>query len=830
MTCAPDAMGSMSENDLVLLDTVRACIENFRRAEIQTGPTSIRLDNLPDMNAGPVELSLWLKQVLFQFQTLSISDCKLKRMYFSSKSEKILKEAGRTEKRTSKVLDAKESIRQSEYERLYTELSERVKKVEDKIAETMRQEEQNHHSVARLADMLKRLYAQREMLRSKVVLPDEPETEPQVDVVVSAEDNEPMSMVQQEPCQEEDAQESSDCQKIDGLVVFVRTSKKDQKSKKSKKDNGREAKRDPGNKDTEGVHTLTKKEQCNPATGENRRVYELLSLSQQAKILDESYAKMRTILDEIITVQDEDGNRFVLHPASSNEIVGVDKNGNITEYLDSDLMLYPDTPENEARKESLNIHGYSPRLLAIMTVICGMLTLSPIAFLGPPTRLFGMRPSFVRSHLSERLVVKLLVDFVLMQVSKSRIADQIQVQWKEAAFSKQHIINIINGMCRVLNPLAQLMRKILLERCTTMHTDDCVMRCLEWQKDKDGNKVREHNNLWGLVSGAHEEIQGVLYLAAETRSSEEFLNQFGFTKKEGEEAILPCALMNLVTDCSNVYHSGVEKLEELIGHKVQRGGCYAHLRRYFRDALENMKLLKVYDAACQGTVSGFEQRLNAELTKQGVKAGPYGRKLIKGLFAIEVIFWLEEDFEYAERAELEERRQTHTYLYVDKLYAIVEELKDATKTIVQSGERNGIPQYKGGKDVPWGTAIVYALNNKAELHAFLHCGDMECSNNRAERMLRPGRCHSNMMEFLSTKSGFMAFAVIMTIFMTCKVNKINPYEYIHWVFANVKIRLEDYRLEISKLTGTTAQLLKLPRPYKKDGKTINLFDKEYDCW
>ena len=97
MTCAPDAMGSMSENDLVLLDTVRACIENFRRAEIQTGPTSIRLDNLPDMNAGPVELSLWLKQVLFQFQTLSISDCKLKRMYFSSKSEKILKEAGRTE-------------------------------------------------------------------------------------------------------------------------------------------------------------------------------------------------------------------------------------------------------------------------------------------------------------------------------------------------------------------------------------------------------------------------------------------------------------------------------------------------------------------------------------------------------------------------------------------------------------------------------------------------------------------------------------------------------------------------------------------------------------
>ncbi len=41
-------------------------------------------------------------------------------------------------------------------------------------------------------------------------------------------------------------------------------------------------------------------------------------------------------------------------------------------------------------------------------------------------------------------------------------------------------------------------------------------------------------------------------------------------------------------------------------------GCYAHLRRNFRDALENRMLRKVYDAACQGTVSGFKQRLDAE--------------------------------------------------------------------------------------------------------------------------------------------------------------------------------------------------------------------------
>ena len=44
-----------------------------------------------------------------------------------------------------------------------------------------------------------------------------------------------------------------------------------------------------------------------------------------------------------------------------------------------------------------------------------------------------------------------------------------------------------------------------------------------------------------------------------------------------------------------------------------------------------------------------------------------------------------------------------------------------------------------------------------------------------------------------------------------------------------KLRIENYRLTNSKLTETSAQICWRPRPYKKDGKSINLYDDEFEC-
>ena len=49
-----------------------------------------------------------------------------------------------------------------------------------------------------------------------------------------------------------------------------------------------------------------------------------------------------------------------------------------------------------------------------------------------------------------------------------------------------------------------------------------------------------------------------------------------------------------------------------------------------------------------------------ELAARGIKAGKPGRLVLTACFMIEVIFWLEADFEYVDRAVLDERRKKYT--------------------------------------------------------------------------------------------------------------------------------------------------------------------------
>ena len=814
-----------TEDAFALLGAVRSCIEEIRFAEIQTGPTCLRFDRLPAKDAPVAEVISWVQMAFIQMRSMTISDSKLKSTFFSPKSEKVLKAANKTEAKAAKVLDKKQCLSQKEYDLLLSELQKRIDAIDEKLHLSVESEIEAHTSISRLADMRSRLEQQRKDLVAMTVIIDDPKEMQET----AADAKEKEACRQEETCaQRDDNVDKDTVQKTEPSVSKVRERKKSRKKTKKSKRRNQAAR--PDKSETAGVEPQVREKECNPAIGEQVRAYQNTSLSKKAEIMDESYAGMRTCLNSMLMLQDKEGNRFTVEPASCYEVRGFDKDGNVTEYVNSELLLYPDTPENEALKASLNINDYSPSLMDILTVIGRMLVFSPREFLGTPSRLYGMRPCFVRAGFSERWAIKLLVDFIAMQVSKSRIADRANLQWKGESFSKQYIISIINGLSRVLSPLATYMRRVLLERCRTMHNDDCTMHCLEWQKDADGNRTRQKNYLWGLISGAHEETQGAIYLATESRSTEEFLRQFGYSNEDGEEFVSACALENLVTDCYSVYIPGVAKLEEILGRKILRAGCYAHLRRYFLDALKSMKLSTVYQAACRGTVAGFEQRVDEQLKAQGIPSGPIGRKALSATFCTEVIFWLEEDFEFTEREELEQRRHELTSYYVDRLYAIVDQLKSVTKSLEENGSRDGVTQYKGGKDVPWGTAIVYALNNRTEMHAFLQCGDIECSNNRAERTLCPGKRHTQMMEFLATKDGFNGFADLLTIYMTCRLMEINPYEYIHWAFACAKMRLEDYRLATSKETGTTAQLCKLPRPYKKDGEIIGLYHKDYVCW
>ena len=91
------------------------------------------------------------------------------------------------------------------------------------------------------------------------------------------------------------------------------------------------------------------------------------------------------------------------------------------------------------------------------------------------------------------------------------MASDFFLKWGRAGLSKQQIIYLIHGMCRALHPLAVLHRALLLSGCSTLHTDDLHALCFQMRDGTGSGKGINH--LWSLVSGAHEQNQGAVYLA-----------------------------------------------------------------------------------------------------------------------------------------------------------------------------------------------------------------------------------------------------------------------------------------------------------------------------
>lgn len=84
-----------------------------------------------------------------------------------------------------------------------------------------------------------------------------------------------------------------------------------------------------------------------------------------------------------------------------------------------------------------------------------------------------------------------------------------------------------------------------------------------------------------------------------------------------------------------------------------------------------------------------------------------------------------------------------------------------------------------------GKAVTYAVNQKAELNAFLVDGRTEISNNRIENAIRPFVNGRKNWLFADTKRGAVASATVYSIIETAKLNNINPYMYLVHLFSQL---------------------------------------------
>ena len=89
---------------------------------------------------------------------------------------------------------------------------------------------------------------------------------------------------------------------------------------------------------------------------------------------------------------------------------------------------------------------------------------------------------------------------------------------------------------------------------------------------------------------------------------------------------------------------------------------------------------------------------------------------------------------------------------------------------------------------PLAIAISYTLSNWSMLTRYLEDGRLEIDNNRIENAIRPVALGRKNWLFAGSHEGGQRLAILYSIFGTCKMNDINPYEYI----KDVLDRIMDY--------------------------------------
>lgn len=82
------------------------------------------------------------------------------------------------------------------------------------------------------------------------------------------------------------------------------------------------------------------------------------------------------------------------------------------------------------------------------------------------------------------------------------------------------------------------------------------------------------------------------------------------------------------------------------------------------------------------------------------------------------------------------------------------------------------------KRSPLGKAVSYARNRKKELSVFLEHEDVPISNNHVERAIRPVAVGRKNWMFCWTEVGAKYATIAFTLIESCKMNGINPWEYI----------------------------------------------------
>jgi len=166
-------------------------------------------------------------------------------------------------------------------------------------------------------------------------------------------------------------------------------------------------------------------------------------------------------------------------------------------------------------------------------------------------------------------------------------------------------------------------------------------------------------------------------------------------------------------------------------------GCFAHARRKFDEAIKSLSKKEQSDSVAM-----------------------IGKKFCDKLFS------LEKNFAKLTADERFQKRQELSKPVLDEFYKWL-------GTLVNLPPKTGLY-----------TAVVYARNQRKYLERYLEEGNLEISNNRGERSIKPFVIGRKNWMFANTPRGAKASAILFSIIETAKENGLNLYEYLTYIFKN----------------------------------------------
>lgn len=258
-----------------------------------------------------------------------------------------------------------------------------------------------------------------------------------------------------------------------------------------------------------------------------------------------------------------------------------------------------------------------------------------------------------------------------------------------------------------LKPVTDKLRELLLNR-DILHADETPIQVL----NEPGKKATTQSYVWLYRSGNDGKPPIVLFEYRPSRSGDnavKYLDGFnGYLHTDG--------------------YKGYEKLKN-----ITRCGCWAHLRRYFIDAIPS-------------NIKPSKEITNAEK----------GHNYCNKLFEIEkTLKNMDCDKRKAERVKQEKP-------VLDAFWCWLETLNPL----------------RGSK---LGKAVQYAINQKSYMENYLLDGRCSISNNIAENSIRPFTVGRKNWLFSASTKGAEASAIIYSLIETAKANSLDAYNYIEFL-------------------------------------------------